>query len=354
MNRSVLDRIAHAVLYEGYILYPYRPALKNRQRWTFGGLLPEAFCARNQSGDSSHLQVEVLIAGQPDTRIEAVVRFLHLTSRQVGQFLPPLEHWPDQVEPPSQPTDSLSVDGTLFQTWQEGEEREMVLGEWSLAGLQSGQHRRQGFPRQRRLEPLRARDERIAGVLIREQQSLDIQAEATAVPVSEGLFRARFRVSNTTPLADAALGREEALLRGLVSTHLLLGVEQGQFVSLMGPEPHQGAAAAACVNIGAWPVLVGIEGQRDTMLASPIILYDYPEVAPESPGDLFDGCEIDEILTLRILTLTDEEKIQAAAVDDRVRELLRRTEALGRDSLYRLHGTVRHSRPLEQTAGETS
>ena len=94
-------------------------------------------------------------------------------------------------------------------------------------------------------------------------------------------------------------------------------------------------------------VLVGEEGQRDAMLSAPIILYDYPQVAPESPGDLFDGTEIDEILTLRILTLTEEEKRAAAAVDQRARALLERTEALAREQLLRLHGTVRGLRPLE-------
>jgi hydrogenase maturation protease len=82
------------------------------------------------------------------------------------------------------------------------------------------------------------------------------------------------------------------------------------------------------------------------MLSSPIILYDYPRVAPESPGDFFDGTEIDEMLTLRIMTLTDEEKVAMAAVDDRASALLARTEALARERLFALHGTVRDVRPV--------
>src|SRR5206468_6556944 len=113
------------------------------------------------------------------------------------------------------------------------------------------------------------------------------------------------------------------------------------FVSLLDPPEPWRAAAAGCRNVGTWPVLVGEPGTKDTMLSSPIILYDYPEVAAESPGDLFDGTEIDEILTLRILTLTDEEKRAAAAVDGRVRDLLARTEALARGGLLGLHGTLR-------------
>ena len=104
-------------------------------------------------------------------------------------------------------------------------------------------------------------------------------------------------------------------------------------------------ASASCRNLGAWPVLVGTPGEQDAMLASPIILYDYPEIAPESPGDLFDGTEIDEILTLRIMTLTEEEKTMAGAIDDRTRQLIQRTETLAREQLAGLHGAMRPPRP---------
>jgi hydrogenase maturation protease len=117
---------------------------------------------------------------------------------------------------------------------------------------------------------------------------------------------------------------------------------------LLDPPERWRQAAAACRNVGAWPVLVGEEGQRDMMLASPIILYDYPQVAPESPGDFFDGTEIDEMLTLRILTLTDDEKRAMASVDEHAHILLARTEALAREQLLELHGTMRGLRRLSQ------
>jgi hydrogenase maturation protease len=108
--------------------------------------------------------------------------------------------------------------------------------------------------------------------------------------------------------------------------------------------------AHACVQEGCWPVLVGREGSHDTLLASPIILYDYPQIAPESPGDLFDGCEIDEILTLRILTMTDAEKTEAAGADPRVAALLRRTEALSEDDMAKMHGALRTPRAFPKPA----
>src|SRR6185369_9516919 len=98
-------------------------------------------------------------------------------------------------------------------------------------------------------------------------------------------------------------------------------------------------AAAACQNVGTWPVLVGDEEkqERDTVLSSPIILYDYPRVAPESRGDLFDNSEIDEILTLRIMTMSDEEKREMRNVDARARRLLERTETMPQEDLLAMH-----------------
>src|SRR6185437_15663359 len=96
-----------------------------------------------------------------------------------------------------------------------------------------------------------------------------------------------------------------------------------------------------CENRGLWPILVGEPGSRDLLLCAPIILEDYPRIAPESPGDLFDGTEIDEILTLRILTLTSDEKWAMSELDDRTRALLDRTESLGAERLGALHGTFR-------------
>jgi len=312
MNRIVVDRIANAVLYEGYILYPYRPSVKNRQRWTFGGLYPEAYCQAG-NGESAGNQTECLVEGNAAATIEVVVRFLHLIERRSD-------------EPSS-------------QSWQEAEEREVQLGSVSLGELLSGPRSVDfAFPGGRHCEPLRG----AAGELIREQQDIQGSVEVQASPVTEEQFRLTVRVVNRTPCGEAeCTGRDAALLRCLVSSHIILGVQNGAFVSLLDPPDCQREAAAACRNVGVWPVLVGAEGQTDIMLASPIILYDYPQVAPESPGDFFDGTEIDEMLTLRILTLTDDEKRVMAAIDERARGLLERTETLAREQMLRLHGTIR-------------
>jgi hydrogenase maturation protease len=104
--------------------------------------------------------------------------------------------------------------------------------------------------------------------------------------------------------------------------------------------------------VGTWPVLVGQAGERDTMLSSPIILYDYPEIAPESPGDLFDGAEIDEILSLRIMTMTDEEKREMRQSDDRTRKILERTESMPEEQFMKLHGALRGLRSVKESRHE--
>jgi hydrogenase maturation protease len=137
-------------------------------------------------------------------------------------------------------------------------------------------------------------------------------------------------------------------MKSLLSTHTILTVRDGEFVSLLDPPEALRDAVAGCHNVGTWPVLVGEEGERDCMLSSPIILYDYPEIAPESPGDLFDGTEIDEILTLRIMTLTEEEKHAMRGVDERARQILERTETLPAEQLMKMHGAMRSLRSTEK------
>jgi hypothetical protein len=122
---------------------------------------------------------------------------------------------------------------------------------------------------------------------------------------------------------------------------MVLHADGAEFVSLTDPPARLAEEAAACRNAGTWPVLVGEEGERHTVLSSPIILEDHPRIAPESPGDLFDGGEIDQMLVLNILSLTDEEKAEMRATDPRTREILERTEALTPGELMALHGAIR-------------
>ena len=337
MNRTLVDRIVDAVLYEGYVLYPYRPSVKNTQRWTFGGLYPAAFCTSGGS-DAASNQIECLIDGDAKTEVDVTVRFLHLIDRTVGEVTDAT----DADKPDFRPVESLRANGQVHHPWQEAEECDIDLADVPLGKIANKPHREPfEFPGRHWLEPLRNEAGEIVGVYVREQHPVEGVIDIHATELGDGRWKLTVRVENRTALEDTA-SRDEALLRTLVSTHTILSVKQGKFASLLDPPAGWSEAAAACRNVGTWPILVGENGATDMMLSSPIILYDYPEIAPESPGDLFDGCEIDEILTLRILTMTDAEKESAAGLDGRTRELMARTEALAREQLSRLHGTMRN------------
>jgi hypothetical protein len=296
-------QIADAVLYEGYILWPYRrSALKNQRRFTFGGVYPRAHSERHPD-DRWTMRTECLVEGEAPT-IDVRVRFLHVVERQV-------------LDAARRPVDELTVGDERHLSWQEAAERELAPGPFAIA---AGSEE----------EPLGA-----AGAIVRSWERLEGSVDASIEVLAPGLRRVRIEIANTTPFAG---GREEALGRTLCSTHTVLRVGGGAFVSLTDPPAALRDAAAACRNEGTWPVLVGEPGSRETLLSSPIILEDHPRIAPESPGDLFDGGEIDALLTLNIFALTDAEKAEMRDADPRAREILERTERLSTDELMRLLG----------------
>jgi hypothetical protein len=294
MNADRVEKIANAVLYEGYLLYPYRSsAVKNQQRFNFGVLYPRGHCEQNPGSDAWEMQTQCLVRGSAVETIEIKTRFLQLVERG-GR--------------------------------QEGLERAVST---PACGLRSLAER--PFRQEFRFEGETAVDYR--------SQPLAGELELSAARIEPSVYRVTLRFRNCAESGDA--GRDAVLLRSLVSVHSIFETAGGQFISLLDPPEDFRREAAACVNTGCWPVLVGEEGQTDLMLASPIILYDYPQIAPESSGDLFDGCEIDEILALRILTLTDEEKQEVRAGDERARRILERTENLPAEHFQKLHGAMR-------------
>src|SRR4029453_4511177 len=151
---------------------------------------------------------------------------------------------------------------------------------------------------------------------------------------------------------DPSAGRAVPLRRSLIAAHSLIGIDRGVFLSLLDPPEWAKPAAEACQNLHTWPVLIGDEGRRDAMLSSPILLYDHPTIAPESPGDLFDATEIDEILTLRTMALTEEEKREARATDERAAAIIDRVDNMPPELLERLHGAVRYLKGVEGTEEE--
>ena len=316
MNLDAVRRIADAVLYEGYILYPYRAsAQKNRSRWQFGVLMPPGYAAAEPS-ESAFSQTECVLehSGQPS--LQVVLRFLQVQRRSGG------------VEPGVTP-------------WDEAVEREVMVDCADLLGegcigefvIPGGVDHAGDVTRRRA---------RLSGA---------VSVRTSPVPGPWRAVRLTIRVQNRTQTASVPGRRAEALPSALVAAHLIVGVRGGEFVSMTDPPQWAKPAVAACQNVGGWPVLADPDGGRRVMLAAPIILYDYPELAQESPGELYDGTEIDEILTLRTLALSDAEKLEARATDPRAAALIDRVESLDAPAMQRLHGAIRDLRPTASGLG---
>jgi hypothetical protein len=342
-NLELALKVADAVLYEGYLLYPYRAsAAKNRVRWQFGVVVPRGY---SEGGGSEPwlMQTECLVEPGNASVLDGKVRFLQLEARNVEKVIDPERDLFSPVE-------ALEVGGQRLLTWDDGVEREIDLFGLDLAEVVAAERCVPlELPEDRATELIRGKRGKIAGRIVRKRWPISAVVRVTAEALGS-LVKVRIRVENLSRWpAEFTIDRNLALRRSLVGAHTLLEVRDGGFVSLLDPPEWARPAAAACVNLHTWPVLIGDAARRDLLLSSPIILYDYPQVAPESPGDLFDATEIDEILTLRTMTLTDEEKREARGTDSRAGAIIDRIDTMPAEILERLHGTVRY---LRQTASD--
>ena len=353
MNAALVDGIVKAVLYEGYLLYPYRPSsVKNRQRFNFGVVYPRAYSEAQGGTDAWTMQTQCLVLGNEATECLVRVRFLRLVDRSIAKVMTPSQNLSSIAVDNIENVERLEVNGETYQAWQEAVEEQIEVTAFNLSAL-AAQPMQWPFRLSVRLEKEAIWDENglIAGVIDRHKANVAGMIELAAEQVKQGVYKLTVHISNDSVIhAQGRFSRAEALTRSMVAAHTILEVRGGEFVSMIDPPESCRDFAQACRNEGTWPVLVGEEGRRDTMLSSPIILYDYPQIAPESPGDLFDGAEIDEILSLRIMTLTDEEKREMRQSDERARQILERTESLPQEQLMKLHGALRG---LRNTKGET-
>jgi hydrogenase maturation protease len=324
MNTANIDRLISSMLYEGYLLYPYRPSLKNAKRWTFGAVYPREFAAARSGSERSMVSARVLIVGERSATIDGEVRFLHLIER----------------------VERDAPRGPLI--WHEAEERRIALPECGVDQV-TREPRRQTceFAARQWSEA----DESCLPVrhVARRQSALRGVIEIAARQVAERAHLVTISLSNQTPLDGAGEDRdaEASILKAFASANIILHVSGCEFISRIDPPAELAEHCLHDATDGLWPVLIGPSSERTMMLCSPIILYDYPEIAPESPGDFFDGTEIDEMLALRIMTLSDDEKLQMATWDARGRALLQRTDAMAEEQFARLHGVTRSFRPLE-------
>ena len=355
MNTGLLNQIVNAVLYEGYILYPYRSSsIKNTgERFTFGRVHPKAYSAFQKGAEPCLVQTECLQRCRGNnSSVEVSIRFLHPLAREVGVLL---SRWkePSQGATPSyRVVPELEIGGKIHQTWQEAVEREVKLAPIQLkAGCCNTVIEPFMFPGSQRLEPITDEAGKTLAVIARRQEALEGVLEVKVKSVADDCFKLVVHILNLTPLSIADLASPESvMMRTFASTHTILHAKGGEFVSLIDPPADLKQLAADCRNIGTWPVLVGDDKRRpcDTMLSSPIILYDYPEIAPESGGDFCDGTEIDEMLALRVMTMTDGEKHRMTSVDAFARKILERTQKMTPNQLSRLHGALRDFKEVER------
>lgn len=307
MSFDSAEKIADAVLFEGYMLYPYRPsALKNRQRWNFGTLYPRAFAQAQRPPEPHCFHTAVLLQAAPSAKLDVRVCYLQL------------------VPQPHPESDAAA--------WELGIVRARTLEAVRLDELHE--------PARWALDwtALSDWEKPRAPMFFKDQPSMGwLQLKAVAIDGKH--FRIEASFSNESPVEEGA-GRKQAQAAAFTSAHLLLHCAEGAFVSLLDPPPELTAAAAACRNQGVYPVLAG-DAQCRTMLCSPIILYDLPQIAPESGGDFFDATEMDEMLALRVLTLTDAEKREMRASDPHAKAILERVEAMAEGGLLAVHGAIR-------------
>ncbi|MFF4019642.1 hypothetical protein [Streptomyces sp. NPDC001843] len=351
-----LRTVADAVLYEGYLLYPYRRSSpKNRVRWQFGVLTPREWAERDGavapgvsgSVDSWYQQTECLLRASGDARLRVTVRYLQLQRKQVERSTGDGGH---------RPVEELQVGADVHLTFDEAVPREAEI-DVPLARLLQGAHRTTvGSPGGAGTERLtggagrvvRRRDPVHAVTTVRAERLGDDGDDGTA------LYRLRVRTENTGSMPDATVPRAQALRHALMATHTLIGGDGVEFRSLIDPPEADERYARECRNVHTFPVLGGEPGRGDVVLSAPIILPDHPQVAPESPGDLHDAAEIDEILSLRTLLLTDEEKREARATDQRAADILDRVESMPPEMFARLHGAIRSLEPVTGATANSS
>lgn len=331
--------VADATLYEGYVLYPYRvSSAKNRVRWQFGVLAPRAW-AEADGSERWKLRTECICDPGPSPDLWVRVRFLQLQSRIV------------QAAGPNgyEPVESLLVGGVRWVPWDEAVERVVEVGPCKVLPVASSHHEAEfAFGADGSTEDLVDDDGTVVGRIVRRTDDCvgTVTIDAEWAEGYSPLAKLTVAVTNRSDAVGHGATRDEALAHSLLGVHALLGLDGGSFVSSIDPPTDAVEAVAGCTNDGSFPVLVADpSGGPDVMLSSPITLYDHPEVAPESQGDLYDSTEIDEILALRIMTLTDEEKAEARGTDPRAAAIVDRCDNMPPEMWARLHGAVRELGP---------
>jgi hypothetical protein len=281
---DALEQLVESLLYEGYALYPYTPgATKNSTPTPFGIAYPPVY-AETLSSTFDHLELRCVLQAPPDAVLSAQVRLLVAS----------------------------------------GERHQAQARSVALAGAMVG-------------ALAEAPAEREAEVQCDDSPPLVASLRLSAQPVADGEYEVVFRVENRT-LVRSGLDRAGALARSLLSTHPIVRVAGGRFVS---------ALERPCGSVNTFPVLAS--AGDDAVVGAAIVIPDHPQIAPESRGGLFDSTEIEEALLLHVKVLSDGEREEIGRSDPAIREMIERADSATPEDIIALHGrvTLRDPEPAE-------
>ncbi len=344
--------VADAVLYEGYVLYPYRASSrKNQARFQWGVLTPRGF-SEAEGSERWSMRTECLAEPGRNPVLSVRIRCLQAQRRRCERRVGSGGHPTDGV---FEPVDALEVDGIVHMGWDEAIEQVVDVPARPLGQFEGRGHVEPfSFAATAEFELLRDKHDTVVGRFVRTRAPVtgSVSVEAARPDHRLPFVKVGVAVENTTAWSGGGLHRDDAMAQSLIAVHTMLAIDDGRFLSLLDPPDRAGDAISSCRSDGAYPVLIG-EGDK-VVLSSPIILYDHPEVAPQSPGDLYDALEIDEILALRVMTLTDEEKSEARGTDPRAAAIIDRCDDMSAETLQSLHGADEAGRTHRRGASSPS
>ncbi len=202
MNAALVDGIVKAVLYEGYMLYPYRPsAVKNRQRFNFGVVYPRAYSEAQGGTDAWTMQTECVVLGDARTQCTVRVRFLRMVTRSIVKLRTPVNDLSSFTDAAIEKVERLEVSGKIFQSWQEAVEEVIEVTEFNLSAL-CAQPMQWPFRLSLKQEREAIRDESglIVGMILREKASAAGMVELAAQRLREGVFKLTVRIANISRL----------------------------------------------------------------------------------------------------------------------------------------------------------
>jgi hypothetical protein len=333
--KSTLEEITRTVLYEGYAIFPYRrSSAKNVKPIPFGTVYPQAY-QKHHSELHAAAQTQCILQSSDQASVKITLRFLHLCRKRLLR----IDH-ENLGQNQFQSTDIIEIDNKTYESGWEAQERKIDIGAHTISNLINEPCKKPiQFEGEQANDIIYDEDGKVSCNVLFQQNEINGEVSVTVKPagVVEDGYMITVKVANTTSVDDAAgCSRDEVYGQSFLSANTILESDRGTFISQADPPQEWKEVNETCENINTWPVLVDKDDK--TMLSSPIVLYDYPEIAPESRGINFDSTEIEEMLMLQVAALTDEEKQEVEQSDGKMKAMLERVRSTTPEELLKLHG----------------